>query len=131
MIHHVKRSDFWRAVQDARDILAPVEAAMGEPVIELDRVQELAKAYTVQCDYGDDSTDEVDRIEAKYRRFTVTIQDAPEWDDVCFECIITALNGRMVNMCFGDNISELDDKARKIIDAMHLTVNARPGRVKK
>jgi hypothetical protein len=132
MIHHIKRSDFWRAIQDARDILAPVEAALGEPVIELSSVQELAKAYTVQCDYRDDSTDNTEAIVAWYRRFEVRVTYADEAiTHECFHCEIHGYDGTLVSVITCELISDVDARAREIIDAMHLTVNARPGRVKK
>jgi hypothetical protein len=132
MIHHIKRSDFWRAVQDARDILAPVEAALGEPVIELSAVSELAKCYCVVCDYRDDSTDSGEAIVAWYRRFEVRITFADEAiTHECFHCEITSFDGTMVSEFDDDLISDVDARARNRIDAMHYTVNARPGRVKK
>ena len=129
MIHHIKRSDYWRAIQDARDILAPVEAALGEPVIDISAVSELAKCYCVVCDYRDDSTDNTEAIVAWYRRFQVRITFADEAiTDQLFHCDINAYDGSLVTEFYGEQISDVDARAREIIDAMHLTVNARPNR---
>ena len=129
MIHHIKRADYWRAIQDARDVLAPVEAAMGEPVIELSAVCELAKCYCVVCDYRDDSTDETEAIVAWYRRFEVRITFADEAITYeCFHCEIHGYDGTLVSEFDGELISDVDARAREIIDAMHFTVNARPNR---
>ena len=131
MIHHIKRSDFWRAVQDARDILAPVEAAMGEPVIELDKVQELVQAYSVDCDYRDDSTDNTESIVGWYRRFQIRVTFADEAITYqCLHCEIHGYDGTLVAEFDDDMINDVDARAREIIDAMHLTVNSRPNRRK-
>jgi len=129
MIHYVKRTDFWRAVQDARNILAPVEAAMGEPVIELDKVQELVQAYSVDCDYRDDSTDNIEAVVAWYRRFEIHVTFGDESITYqCLHCEIRAIDGSLVAEFDDETINDVDARAREIIDAMHYTVNARPNR---
>ena len=128
MIHRVNRGELWRAIMDARDMLSAVEAQIGEPLIELDHVQELARAYSVRCEYVD-SPGDADVITAVYRKFDVLVSYADDGpaDELLFAHISTGEGERTqyISTIYANTITEIDTRCRAIIDAIHKTVNSR------
>jgi hypothetical protein len=128
MIHRVNRGELWRAITDARDVLSTVEAQIGEPLIELERVQELARAYSVQCEYMNDP-ENADIITATYRKFDILVSYADNGpaDELLFAHISTGEGERTqyISTIYADTITEIDTRCRAMIDAIHKTVNSR------
>jgi hypothetical protein len=113
---------------DARDVLSTIEAQIGEPLIDLEHVQELARAYSVQCDYTNDP-DNTDVITAAYRKFDILVSYADDGpaDELLFAHISIGegIDTQHISTIYADTITEIDTRCRAIIDAIHKTVNSR------